>query len=215
MSDAFEKMDSMYRYQRYFYDATRKYYLFGRDRLINEMKIKPSEKILEVGCGTARNLIILAKKYPQTNFFGLDASNAMLETARAKIDSKKLYNIHLENALADNFSFWETFNLQSPFHQIFFSYSISMIPTWKKALAVALENLSPNGSIFIVDFYDQKNLPQWFQSTLKIWLRQFHVQFWDELIPHLQELEKQELGNLEITPIFRRYAFIAKFQKKT
>ena len=39
MTTAFEKMDKMYRHQRYFYDLTRKYYLLGRDRLINEMKI--------------------------------------------------------------------------------------------------------------------------------------------------------------------------------
>ena len=33
MTTAFEKMDKMYRHQRYFYDLTRKYYLLGRDRL--------------------------------------------------------------------------------------------------------------------------------------------------------------------------------------
>ncbi len=31
------RMDHMYRYQRHFYDVTRKYYLFGRDTLIREM----------------------------------------------------------------------------------------------------------------------------------------------------------------------------------
>ena len=50
-------MDRVYRRQRHIYDFTRKYYLFGRDRLIDAMQPKPGARILEVGCGTARNLI--------------------------------------------------------------------------------------------------------------------------------------------------------------
>ena len=93
MTTAFEKMDKMYRHQRYFYDLTRKYYLLGRDRLLNEMKISDGDNVLEVGCGTGRNLAILARKYPKTNFYGLDASAAMLETAHNKIKSKNISNV--------------------------------------------------------------------------------------------------------------------------
>ena len=100
----------MYRHQRYFYNITRKYYLLGRDKLIARMDIQAGENILEVGCGTGRNLIILAKKYPRANFFGLDASSAMLTTARDKIDALNLKNIRLETALADNFGYQKTFN---------------------------------------------------------------------------------------------------------
>ena len=74
-------MDDVYRYQRYIYDFTRKYYLFGRDRLIKELSPKPDARIVEVGCGTARNLIKMSQRYPGRRFFGLDASEAMLETA--------------------------------------------------------------------------------------------------------------------------------------
>ena len=34
-------MDRMYRHQRYIYDLTRRYYLFGRDQLIAELKPPP------------------------------------------------------------------------------------------------------------------------------------------------------------------------------
>ena len=90
MTDAFKNMDRMYRYQRYFYDITRKYYLLGRDKLIAQMDVQTGENVLEVGCGTARNLIILAKKYPTTNFFGLDASSEMLKTSQLKVDAKRI-----------------------------------------------------------------------------------------------------------------------------
>ena len=73
-------MDQVYRHQRYIYDVTRKYYLFGRDRLIRELDLKPGEHVVEIGCGTARNLIRIARRYPGTQLYGLDASQEMLKT---------------------------------------------------------------------------------------------------------------------------------------
>ena len=213
MTEAFENMDRMYRHQRYFYDLTRKYYLFGRDRLIAQMNVQTGENVLEVGCGTGRNLIILAQKNPAANFFGLDASGEMLKTAQAKIDAENLKNITLETALADTFSYRETFDLAEPFDTIFFSYSISMIPVWRESIQNALANLKSGRSFYIVDFYDQKDLPRWFQKVLRGWLKKFHVQFWGDLMPYLEDLEKQGVGKLKITSVAKRYAFIAEFQK--
>ncbi|MBX7174085.1 MAG: class I SAM-dependent methyltransferase [Pyrinomonadaceae bacterium] len=213
-NEAFEKMDRMYRYQRYFYDLTRKYYLLGRDKLIAQMAIQPNENVLEVGCGTGRNLAILANKFPKSNFYGLDASSVMIEESQKKVDKYSLQNVQLQIALADDFTFDQTFSLDKPFDAIYFSYSISMIPPWKESIANALNNLKSGGSFYIVDFYDQKDLPKWFQKMLKGWLKQFHVQFWGDLMPHLESLEKQGLGKLTVTSIARRYAFIAKFEKK-
>jgi S-adenosylmethionine-diacylgycerolhomoserine-N-methlytransferase len=212
-NDPFEKMDKMYRHQRYFYDLTRKYYLLGRDRLLRQMKIADGENVLEIGCGTARNLVILAKKHGGANFFGLDASAEMLKTAQARIDAKHLDNVSLKTALADEFSYDETFGLTRKFDACFFSYAVSIIPPWKESVENALENLKAGKSLFIVDFYDQKNLPVWFQRTLKGWLRQFHVKYPKELIPFLESLERAGLGKLKITPLYRRYSLIAEFRK--
>ena len=213
MSNAFESMDRMYRHQRYFYDLTRKYYLLGRDRLIGEMNVQRGETVLEVGCGTARNLIILAGKHKDAKFYGLDASSEMLKTSQNNVSAHKIDNIKLEVALADSFGFAETFGLEQPFDKIFFSYSISMIPPWKESIANALANLRSGGSFYMVDFYDQAELPAFFQKMLQGWLRQFHVQFWGELMPHLESLEKEALGKLTVTPLYKRYSFIAKFEK--
>lgn len=210
---AFEKMDRMYRYQRYFYDFTRKYYLLGRDRLLKEMKISEGENVLEIGCGTGRNLIILAKKYPRTRFFGLDASAAMLETARRKIRAENIENITIKKALADDFSFDETFDLKRNFDVIFFSYSISMIPSWKEAIENALRNLETGKSLYIVDFYDQRNLPLWFRKILTGWLRRFDVKFPKDLIPYLEILERRKTGVMKLEPLFKSYSFIIRFEK--
>jgi len=213
MTNAFEKMDKMYRRQRYFYDLTRKYYLLGRDKLIEKMNAADGENVLEVGCGTGRNLIILARKFPSSRFYGLDASAEMLKTAEAKIDAKNLKNIRLKTALADDFDHRKTFGLENPFDAIYFSYSVSIIPTWKESIENALANLKSGGSIYIVDFYDQKDLPAWFRQILKSWLNQFHVKYPNELLPHLENLEMQNLGKLSVNSIYKSYAFIAEFQK--
>lgn len=212
MTDAFESMDRMYRLQRYFYDATRKYYLLGRDRLLDEMDVKPGEHVLEAGCGTARNLIILAKRHPKAHFYGLDASSAMLETAQAKVDAAGVKNIRLKTALADDFRFDSTFELAKPFDKIFFSYSISMIPPWRESIENALQNLAPGGSLYIVDFYDQRDLPGSFARFLKWWLSKFHVTHWEGLMPFLGEMRGRH--DVKIEPLYRRYSFLARVSPK-
>lgn len=214
MTNAFENMDRMYRMQRYFYDLSRKYYLLGRDQLLDEMNVLPCESVLEAGCGTARNLIILGKRHPQAKLFGLDASAAMLETAQTKVDAAGIKNTHLKTALADDFKYDQSFRLTEPFDKIFFSYSLSMIPPWKESLENALANLKPGGTLYIVDFYDQKELPAPFRAFLKWWLAKFHVQFWEGLISHLQTIEERGTGTLKISPLFKRYSFIAEITKR-
>ena len=206
-------MDRMYRHQRYFYDLTRKYYLLGRDRLLAEMELNPGDKVLEIGCGTGRNLSILAKRYQNADFFGLDASAAMLGTAVKKMTKANLSNVTLKTALADSFSYDETFGLTKPFDAIFFSYSILMIPPWRESIENALKNLKSGGTLYIVDFYDQKDLPKFFQKLLKGWLKKFHVQFWDDLVPFLKSLDETGVGKLNIRPLFRRYSFILQLRK--
>lgn len=210
--DAFSAMDRMYRIQRHFYDATRKFYLLGRDKLITEIVRDPGSAILEVGCGTGRNLILLAKQKPAAECYGLDASSAMLETARSNIERARLSNIILKTALADEFGYLATFDRPEKFDVVFFSYSISMIPPWKESIDNALANLKPGGKLYIVDFFDQKGLPAWFQEVLNWWLSKFHVKHWDGLIPYLESEEMQKRCEVRITPLYRRYSFLAELE---
>lgn len=211
MSDAFEKMDRMYRIQRYFYDATRKFYLLGRDQLLDEINIRPGESVLEAGCGTARNLIILAMRDPEAKFYGLDASDAMLETAQSKIAAACVKNIELKTALADEFTYNRTFGRTEKFDKIFFSYSISMIPPWRESIENALANLKPGGRLYVVDFDDQRNLPSLARRTLTKWLSLFGVKHVPGLIPYLEEMERSGKGVFDSRSLYRSYSFIASF----
>ena len=209
-----EEMDAMYRWTRYVYDFTRKYYLLGRDRLLRDMELKSGDRVLEIGCGTARNLIRLARSRPDIHCFGLDASNEMLATAAAKVKARRLENrITLKQCLAEELSYAKTFELDAPFDAAFFSYSLSMIPTWPEAIDAALANIKRGGAFYVVDFWDQGEWPGWFRFILKWWLDIFHVKFRPELLEHLQQLDRDGVGSLTIQSVARRYAYIATFRK--
>src|SRR6202043_1677430 len=84
-SDAMRRMNRMYRWQRHIYDATRRYYLLGRDGMIANLRPAAGANVLEIGCGTGRNLVRAARRYPQARFFGVDVSTEMLASAMAAI----------------------------------------------------------------------------------------------------------------------------------
>ncbi|MBZ0255524.1 class I SAM-dependent methyltransferase [bacterium] len=209
-----ELMDSVYRYQRYIYNITRKFYLLGRDSLIDEMDLKPGERILEMGCGTARNLILFSKKNTEVLCYGIDASQEMLDTAQVDVNRAGVSErITLKQALAEQVTHQGTFGLEQPFDAVFFSYSLSMIPTWKDAIQTALDNLKPGGMIYIVDFWDQGGWPQWFQALLRWWLSLFHVKHEPELLDYIKTFEDKGAGKIEIDSVFRRYAFKTRLKK--
>lgn len=168
-------MDRIYRQQRHLYDSTRKYYLLGRDRLIERLSPPSGSRVLEIGCGTARNLVAAAGAYPHVGFYGIDISTVMLATARAKVAREGLSpRIRLACADATRFDPASLFGVPG-FSRVFLSYSLSMIPEWRAALGQALTWVQPGGELHIVDFGGQEELPGWFRHGLRVWLAQFHV----------------------------------------
>ena len=170
-----ELMDRIYRRQRHLYDFTRKYYLLGRDRLIHRLSPPAGSRVLEIGCGTARNLVVAAHTYPDVHFFGIDISSEMLDTARGVIEREGLAP-YIRLARADATAFDPALQFGVPgFSRIFVSYTLSMIPGWQAVLARALTWLGPGGELHIVDFGGQERLPGWFRLGLRGWLGLFHV----------------------------------------
>jgi S-adenosylmethionine-diacylgycerolhomoserine-N-methlytransferase len=168
-------MDSIYRYQRHVYDATRKFYLLGRDRLVADLAVPTGGFVLEIGCGTGRNLIKIARAYPTARLYGLDISVEMLSTARASIARAGLANrITVVQGDATSFDASALFSI-TQFDRVVMSYTLSMIPDWEAALAQGAHALSSGGALHIVDFGQQEQLPAWFKRALFYWLDRFDV----------------------------------------
>jgi S-adenosylmethionine-diacylgycerolhomoserine-N-methlytransferase len=168
-------MDKMYRRQRHIYDASRKFYLLGRDEVIARVGAAPGDGVMEIACGTGRNLIKLARAYPQAEFFGLDVSKEMLATAASSIARARLSaRVTLAQGDATSFSSTELFG-RAKFERVLISYALSMIPGWRAAIEQALDALAPGGVVHIVDFGDCAGLPVPFAAGLRRWLAAFGV----------------------------------------
>lgn len=163
-------MDEVYRGQRHIYDLTRKYYLFGRDTLIASLAAKPGMRVLEVACGTGRNLAKIAKAWPGVRLYGLDISAEMLKSARAALGGEA----RLGEGDACSFDASALFG-EATFDRVVLSYSLSMIPDWDGALDHAASLIAPGGQLHIVDFGDLEGLPSPFARMLRVWLAKFHV----------------------------------------
>lgn len=194
-------MDRTYRHQRLIYDATRAWYLLGRDHLIRDIAPPPGAHVLEVACGTGRNLAHIAKRYPRCHLYGFDISAEMLRSAGHTLAGRAA----LARADACTFDAEALFGRRS-FDRIVLSYSLSMIPDWRGALGRAIDHLAPGGQLHIVDFGDQAGLPGWFQGALRGWLARFHVTPRTSLAADLRTMAAERGLRAACGPMYRDYA---------
>lgn len=162
------ELASYYRWQSHIYDATRWAFLFGRQELIRRAATGTPARILEVGCGTGRNLEQLARAFPRTEIVGVDCSGDMLAKARAKLaDFGARIKLH-EGAY--------TAGVAGRFDLIVCSYSLSMMnPGYAEVLAGCRADLAAGGRLAVVDFLEAG--PAWFGR----WMAVNHVRMENHL----------------------------------
>jgi len=200
------RMDRMYRTQRHIYDLTRKYYLLGRDRTISELAVPRDGRLLEVGCGTGRNLLLAQKLYPDARLYGLDISAQMLESAEATFRGSRS-RPRFRKADATSFTAAE-FGVAG-FDRIMISYALSMIPDWTRAIDASLDALAPGGSLHVVDFGQQEDLPRWVGPALRAWLGRFHVTPRADLRQVLEQKAAARDAVITLESVGRGYAWHA------
>jgi S-adenosylmethionine-diacylgycerolhomoserine-N-methlytransferase len=150
-----ERMDRRYRYQRHVFDLSRRFILFGRDRAIAALRLGDASSVLEIGCGTGRNLRRMAQAHPALRLTGSDISAEMLKSARAKLARAQLDGrVSLRQGDAAMTSAGKA-------PRILMSYCLSMVPDWRRALTLAIDALEPGGILAIVDFGNFTGLPDW------------------------------------------------------
>ena len=205
-ADAMRRMNRMYRLQRHIYDATRLYYLLGRDRMIANLRPANGANVIEIGCGTARNLVHAARLYPNAHFFGIDVSTEMLTSAIAAISRAGLVGrIKVAHGDATTCHPQKLFAVAS-FDHVMISYSLSMIPDWRHVLEAATDNLKPGGCLHVVDFGNQERLPAIARVLLLRWLSMFGVTPRDDLESQLLTIAGACGADLRFERPFRGYA---------
>jgi len=170
-------VESYYRWHARIYDWTRWSFLFGRDAVLDRVAaVHPAPgRILEVGCGTGRNLAKLARRFPRAQIVGVDLSDAMLAVAR-RTTAEFGERVSLERR-----AFGAVGDPDRGADVVLCSYSLSMFnPGFEAAIAAAQRDLAPGGTFALVDFHATK-FP-WFAR----WMRVNHVRMDAQLRPVLR-----------------------------
>jgi ubiquinone/menaquinone biosynthesis C-methylase UbiE len=165
-----------------------------RRRAADRLELKPGDRVLEVGCGTGRNLSHLVRAVgPRGHVYGVDLSEGMLREARALSSRAGWTNVTLIRADATDYT------LPEPVDGAIFSLSYAVIPRHREALSRAWEHVRPGGHVVIMD----AKLPSGFTGRLLhpfvLWASRLtvlgnpDVRPWDELKELTDGVECEEV----------------------
>lgn len=117
-----------------------------RRKAVRRLELKPGERVLEVGCGTGRNLSLLRERVGlEGHVYGLDLSEGMLADAQALCKRRQWDNVTLIRSDAAQYS------VPSAVDGVFFSLSYAVMPHHREVLRHAWEQLRPGGFLVIMD----------------------------------------------------------------
>jgi SAM-dependent methyltransferase len=109
-----------------------------------EEKLQNGGRVADVGCGHGASTIIMAQKYPASNFFGYDYHKGSIDVALQRAKEAGLNNIHFEVASADNFA-------EDNLDLVCFMDSFHDMGNPLSAISHARTRLAPGGSVMLVE----------------------------------------------------------------
>lgn len=141
-----DRLQAFYAPQAERYDAFRARLLHGREQLIEELALRPGERVVELGCGTGSSLRFIGPLAASLERFDMvDLCPALLAIAARRAQDWAPARIHQADAAS-----WRP---EAPADAVFMSYSLTMMPQWPAVLANAQAMLAPGGRFGIVDFH--------------------------------------------------------------
>ena len=117
-----------------------------REKAAERLQLKPGGRVLEIGCGTGRNLGPLqAAVGPTGTVYGVDISTGMLDQARALCAQNGWSNVNLLQQDAAEFA------APAPLDGVMFGLSYNTIPHHLAVLHHAWNLLRPGGRLVVMD----------------------------------------------------------------
>ena len=133
-----------------FYDPVAGLLGFSRAQkeLIEQAKVQPSHRVLDIGCGTGSFVVLLRRKYTVAQVVGLDPDPKVLRRARRKAERAGV-SVELDQGFADELPYTD-----GAFDRVFSSFMFHHLEEAdrEKALREVLRVLKPEGSFHLVDF---------------------------------------------------------------
>ncbi|MEO1483329.1 MAG: methyltransferase [Myxococcota bacterium] len=167
-SEQRDRMNRMYEAVLPIYDLTRRYWLLGREEALKQLATEEWSSLVEIGCGTGRNLRKLQEARPTAQFGGADIADAMLKEAQRQCPwgafaQGAAESIDIEAILG-----------KKP-DRIFLSYCMSMFHEPMAALENARRALAPGGRVVVADFGRMDRWPPLAFRGMRRFLDHYHV----------------------------------------
>jgi phosphatidylethanolamine/phosphatidyl-N-methylethanolamine N-methyltransferase len=122
----------------------------GRKAVLEALKLRPGERVLEVGVGTGLSLPLYPRSVRVT---GIDLSREMLDKARARVARRKLANVEaLLEMDAQEMSFAD-----ASFDKVVAMYVVSVVERPARLLEELHRVCKPDGEIFLVNHVRSEN----------------------------------------------------------
>jgi S-adenosylmethionine-diacylgycerolhomoserine-N-methlytransferase len=166
-------LERFYRFHAPIYNWSRPFILFGRERLVRLLAPANGQLVVDVGCGTGFHFELLASLGARV--LGIESSPHMRERAKQRA-------AHLEGIRVEGRPYGANFGEPLQADRILFSYSLSMMDSYREVLVRAQADLRPGGRIGVVDFLDGNNTP------VRTWLQRSHVHLGPDRLNLLKEL---------------------------
>ncbi|HEY5900894.1 MAG TPA: class I SAM-dependent methyltransferase [Burkholderiales bacterium] len=122
----------------------------GRKAVMQALRLRPGDRVLEVGVGTGLSLPL----YPRdVKITGIDVSREMLEKARRRVAQRRLPNVEaLLEMDAENMTFAD-----ASFDKVVAMYVVSVVERPAKLLEELHRVCKPDGEIFLVNHVKSDN----------------------------------------------------------
>ena len=128
-----------------------------RRAAIEALHVRPGDTVLDTGCGTGRNLPLLARAVGgEGRVVGLDVSSGALDRARQR--TRGLHQIEFVHADA------LSAGLGAP-DRVLATFSLSMMPEPEAVVERAVGALAPRGRISVLDFRIPRSWPGLVQTA--------------------------------------------------
>ena len=131
--------------------------------ILEELKKEPFRDLLDAGCGPAPMISLLAEKYPDRHYTGLDLTPAMIEQAKKKNISNATFVV----GDCENFPFEN-----DSFDAIICSMSFHHYPDPQAFFDSVKRCLRPNGRLILRDVTSDNKVLVWLMNTLDVYKRQ-------------------------------------------
>ncbi|MCB9950843.1 MAG: class I SAM-dependent methyltransferase [Planctomycetaceae bacterium] len=216
-----ERLDSFYSGQASGYDDFRRRMLHSREEMIQSIDPPAGGVWIDLGAGTGENAEHLGDKLGTlSKMYLIDLSTSLLEQAKQRVEHRGWTNV--EPVCHDATTFVPP---EGQVDVVTFSYSLTMIPDWFRAVDQAYKLLKPGGTLGIVDFYVARKYPAdahvkhgwttrsfwplWFGSD-NVFLNSDHVPYVENKFETIRLEERR--GKIPYMPFVRvpHYVFIGR-----